>query len=221
MSNQEQAGGGNAAADLAEVGKSIIKSFSRRSKRMGVNQGDPVSDSGPATQALRTPDFSPAAGSTPVEITSGHLGSVGATLAPKKAEKPAAKRSPRLPHQTRKARLRISRVDPWSVMKTSLLFGVAGWIILVVAAWVIMTVLDKTGLYAAINSTFAQVFAQPGAVDQFDIKDYVNTTRVTALAAAVGGVNVILLTALATVFAFLYNLSANVMGGIEVTLAED
>ncbi|MDR0849631.1 MAG: DUF3566 domain-containing protein [Propionibacteriaceae bacterium] len=220
MSEQEQKGAETAAADPADVGKSITDSFTRRSKRLDVSHTLDGLDSGHRTQASSVPDFAPALDDTThAEKSSGHLGSVTAvTVTPKK---PAAKRSPRLPHQTRKARLRISRVDPWSVMKTALLFGVAGWIIIVVATFVIMTVLDETGLYAAINSTVAQVFAQPGAVDQFDIKDYVNTTRVTALAAAVGGVSVILLTALATVFAFLYNLSANVMGGIEVTLAED
>jgi len=155
--------------------------------------------------------------------TAGHLGSVTSlALTPKPgataAKSPTRRRAPR---QTRKARLRISRVDPWSVMKTALLFGVAGWIILVVAVWVVFTVLDMTGIYSAINDTVAQVFASPTSGSQFNIKDYVNTTRATALAALIGAVDVILLTALATIFAFLYNLSANVMGGVEVTLAED
>lgn len=33
--------------------------------------------------------------------------------------------------------------------------------------------------------------------------------------------NVVILTALGTIFAFLYNLSANILGGLELTLAED
>jgi|GEM_PF-253426 len=122
--------------------------------------------------------------------------------------------------QARRARLRISRVDPWSVMKTALLLGVACWIILIVSTWIIFTVLDKTGLYNAINDTVGLIFNAPDA-PAFNIKDYVNTTRATALAALVGAVDVILITALATIFGFLYNLTANVMGGIEVTMAED
>ena len=36
-----------------------------------------------------------------------------------------------------------------------------------------------------------------------------------------GRVDVVLLTAIATLSAFLYNMSASLLGGIEVTLAED
>jgi hypothetical protein len=106
-------------------------------------------------------------------------------------------------------------------MKTALLFGVAGWIIFIVATWIVFTVLDMTGLYGAINDTVAQVFASPDTVDQFQVETYINTTRATALAALVGAVNVVIITALTTIFAFVYNLTAVVMGGIEVTMAED
>jgi len=139
---------------------------------------------------------------------------------PKAAPVKSAAR-PKPGRQSRRARLRVSRVDPWSVMKTALLFSVAAWIIFIVATWVVFTVLDMTGLYDAINSTVAQVFASPDQTSTFNIKKYINTTRATAIAALVGAVNVIIMTALATIFAFLYNLSAIVMGGIEVTMAED
>ena len=135
-----------------------------------------------------------------------------------KSKAPARTRGAR---QARRARLRISRVDPWSVMKTALLLGVAMWIILIVSTWIIFTVLDKTGLYQAINDTVGLIFNAQGSDNPFNIKEYINTTRATALAALVGAVDVILITALATIFAFLYNLTANVMGGIEVTMAED
>jgi len=85
----------------------------------------------------------------------------------------------------------------------------------------VFTVLDATGLYDAINSTVAQVFATGDSTSTFNIKNYINTTRATAVAALVGAVDVVILTALATIFAFLYNLSATVMGGLEVTMAED
>lgn len=196
----------------------------------GYNPADTVAMAPPAAAAMAAPVQAYPAGYPPFEPpqpaptpSTGHLGSV-TSLALTPSEPVAAPAKParrRAPRQTRKARLRISRIDPWSVMKTALLFGVAGWIIFVVAVWVVFTVLDMTGIYSAINDTVSQVFSSPTSGSPFNIKDYVNTTRATALAALVGAVNVILLTALATIFAFLYNLSANVMGGIEVTLAED
>ena len=139
---------------------------------------------------------------------------------PPKTPAEAAQPMPKA-NQRRRARLRVSRVDPWSIMKTTLLFSVAGWIMMIVATWIIFAVLDMTGLYEAINSTMAQIFASPTDTNTFNIRDYVNTTRATALAALVGAVNVVIMTALATVFAFLYNLAAVVMGGVEITMAED
>lgn len=140
------------------------------------------------------------------------------TSTTRKPRKPAAATTRR---QSRRARLRISRVDPWSVMKTSLLFGVAGWIIFIIATYILFTVIGMTGLYEAINSSVSSIFASPDSVSTFNIQDYINTTRATALAALVGAVNVVIITALATIFSFLYNLSAVVMGGLEITMAED
>ncbi len=49
------------------------------------------------------------------------------------------------PRRTRKARLRLSRIDPWSVMKTAFLFSIAAGIVLVVAVYVIWTVIGSSG----------------------------------------------------------------------------
>ena len=162
----------------------------------------------------------------PKVSTSSHLGSgmKASAAQPRSSQARTAKKpsaAPTTRRQSRRARLRISRVDPWSVMKTSLLFGVAGWIIFIVATYILFTVIGMTGLYEAINSTVSQVFTSPDSATTFDIQQIINTTRATAFAALIGAVNVVIVTALATIFAFLYNLSAIVMGGIEVTMAED
>ncbi|MDR1212967.1 MAG: DUF3566 domain-containing protein [Propionibacteriaceae bacterium] len=167
----------------------------------------------------------------------GHLGAVPRTAAalpaPVPALAPASLAKPVTPttirpatptskvRQTRKARLRVARIDPWSVMKTSLLFGVAGAIMMVVAVFVVFSVIDSTGLYQAVNDMISTVLTNPNSATVFDIKTYVNTQRAVGLAALIGVLDVIIITALATVMAFLYNLAANVMGGIEITLAED
>jgi hypothetical protein len=123
--------------------------------------------------------------------------------------------------RTRRARLRISRIDPWSVMKTSLLFGIAGGIIFVVATYVLMSVVEATGLFTAVNSVVKDVLSSPTDTQAFDITTYINTKRATGLAALIGAIDVVIFTALATVFSFLYNLSATMLGGLEITLAED
>ena len=52
-------------------------------------------------------------------------------------------------------------------------------------------------------------------------KNYVGTSRVLGFTMIVAVVDVVLITAISTLGAFLYNLAAALLGGVEVTLAED
>ena len=121
--------------------------------------------------------------------------------------------------RTRKARLRISRVDPWSVMKTTFLFSIAFGIMLVVIVAVLWGVVAGSGALQSINSTMTQLIGDSGT--KFNIEDYINAGRVIGLSAVLAALNVVIITAVSTLFAFLYNLAAAVIGGLEVTLAED
>ena len=123
--------------------------------------------------------------------------------------------------RTRKARLRLSRLDPWSVMKTSFMFSIAFGIMFWVATWLLWTVIVQSGLFEAINAQILNIIQNPSNTSTFRIEDYVNTNKVLGIAALLAVVNVVIATALGTLFAFLYNLSANVLGGLELTLAED
>ena len=139
------------------------------------------------------------------------------------AEKRTAKSDtrPRPSIRVRRARLRISRVDPWSVMKTSFLFSIAFGIMCWVAVYVVWTVVQTSGMFEAVNRTLTELLSSPSDQTPVRIEDYVNTNKVMGVTALLSVINVVLMTALGTIFAFLYNLSAFVMGGLEVTLAED
>ena len=65
------------------------------------------------------------------------------------------------------------------------------------------------------------VLSSPQDQTSIRIEDYVNTNKVMGAAAVFGVINIVVLTALGTIFAFLYNLSAQLLGGLELTLAED
>ena len=121
--------------------------------------------------------------------------------------------------RTRKARLRISRIDPWSVMKTTFLFSIAFGIMLVIIVAVLWAVVAGSGALQSINSTMTQLIGDSGT--KFNIEDYINAGRVIGLSAVLAALNVVIITAVSTLFAFLYNLAAAVIGGLEVTLAED
>ncbi|MEO9322363.1 DUF3566 domain-containing protein [Nocardioides sp. C4-1] len=131
----------------------------------------------------------------------------------------APTRKPR-PRGPRRARLRLTRIDPWSVMKTSFLLSIAFGIVTVIAVAMIWQVIDAAGVWKSINDAINEVVTEPGN-EPFNIEDYVGTDRVLGFTMLVAAVDVILITAIATLGAFLYNMSAALLGGIEVTLAED
>lgn len=138
-------------------------------------------------------------------------GGVGMTLA-------GADKGTRRP--TRKARLRIARFDPWSVMKTSFLFSIAAGVILFVAVWVVWGIFALSGaLDQAQEALTALVGSSSGS--GLELSNYISQWRVLGFTAIVAVLNVVFITAICTLLSFLYNLAANVIGGLEVTLAED
>lgn len=139
--------------------------------------------------------------------------------AERKAQRAAAAAAA-APKAGRRARLRLTRVDPWSVMKTAFLLSIALAIVSVVAVLMVWTVLGAADVWSSINQTVQDVVGGQDA-NSFDIEDYLGTRRVVGFTMIVAAVDVLLLTAIATLGAFLYNMSASLLGGVEVTLAED
>lgn len=122
--------------------------------------------------------------------------------------------------QTRKARLRMSRVDPWSVMKTSFLLAIAFGIVTWVAVFIIWSAIGAAGVFDNINSTVQEVLGTPTA-EPFRIENYINTGKVMGFTTLLACADVLIITALATLGSFLYNIAATLLGGLEVTLASE
>jgi hypothetical protein len=127
---------------------------------------------------------------------------------------PVRGRAPRAP---RKASLQIRRFDPWSVLKLSLVLSVAMFLMWLVAVGVLYGVLNGMGVWDKLNGTWNDLASvnESGGGEQL-----ISAGRVFGISAVVGAVNIVLVTAFATVSAFVYNVSADLAGGIEVTLAE-
>jgi hypothetical protein len=123
--------------------------------------------------------------------------------------------------KARRARLVLGRVDPWSVMKLSFLLSIALAIVALVAVAVLWSVLDSMGVFDSVGRTVESVTRERDTAEGFDILAYVGFERVMTLTALLTGINVILMTALCTLGAFLYNLAASLVGGLHVTLTED
>ena len=117
----------------------------------------------------------------------------------------------------RRASLQVKRVDPWSVLKLALVLSVALFFVWLVAIGVLYGVLHGMGVWDKINNT-ANDLLQGGAESTGD--PLISAGRVFGVAAVIGAVNIVLFTALATVSAFVYNVSADLAGGLELTLSE-
>lgn len=113
----------------------------------------------------------------------------------------------------RRARLLVRHIDPWSTFKFSLVLSVALFFVWLVAIGVLYGVLDGVGVFDKINSLYDELGGSSG-------QRIVTPGLVLGIAALVGAVNIVLMTALATVGSFIYNICADLVGGIEVTLAE-
>jgi hypothetical protein len=138
--------------------------------------------------------------------------------APRPGQRPGLVR-PAPKAKARKARLLVSKVDPWSVLKMSFLLSVALGIVTVVASFVIWTVLDLTGIFDGVNELLREIAGSENG--GFDLRQLASLPQVLSFATIIAVVNVVLLTALAMLSAVLYNISSTLVGGIGVTLTDD
>ena len=120
----------------------------------------------------------------------------------------------------RRARLRLTRIDPWSVMKTSFLLSIALGVVTIVSVLMVWSVLGAAGVWDSINTTVRDIVGDQ-ADNPFTIQDYLGTDRVIGFTMLVAVIDVVLITAIATLSAFLYNMAAALLGGIDITLVED
>ncbi|PYF97757.1 Transmembrane protein of unknown function [Georgenia satyanarayanai] len=117
----------------------------------------------------------------------------------------------------RRVRLSVARVDPWSVMKLSFLLSIAVGIGIVVAAAAMWFVLDSMHVFADVEELLVTLDSE----NFLRLMDYVQLDRVMSMAAIIAVVDVLLLTALSTLGAFLYNIVAALVGGVHLTLTDD
>lgn len=119
----------------------------------------------------------------------------------------------------RRAELRLLRIEPWSVTKLAFVVSVALMIVAVVAVTIFWIVLDLTGVWDQLNGSVTNVLSDSS--DSFDVTSYLGLPRLIGLTLIMSAINVVVMTALATIAAHLYNLAAQLLGGIELTFGDD
>ena len=121
--------------------------------------------------------------------------------------------------QARRADLVVSRLEPWSVMKFSFLMSLVAWVVLFVAVAFLYFVLSSLGVFTSIQHTLTSVTSSSGSSGT-QLSHWFSASRVLGYTMLLGAVNIVLITALSTVGAMIYNLVTHLGGGIEVTLRE-
>ncbi len=91
------------------------------------------------------------------------------------------------------------------------MFAAFLFVVWVVAVIVLFSVLSGAGVFTSVNSTLSDVL---GTHINFSGKIIVGG------AAVIGALSVVIVTALGTVAAFAYNITASLLGGLDVTLTE-
>ena len=158
----------------------------------------------------------------PVRPSGAPGGAPAANSAPRPADPAGKARGPAgRGRGPRRARLQLRHIDTWSALKISLVVSIALFFVWMVAVGVLFGVLNGLGVFDTLNDLFGQL----GSVSGGDVPAEGGSEVITAGvvfggAAVIGVINILLMTALCTVGAVVYNLCADLVGGVEVTLSE-
>ncbi len=114
--------------------------------------------------------------------------------------------------------LQLKRVDPWTVLKVSLIVSIVMFFVWMIAVGLLYLLFGSLDVIGRINEGWATVTS--ASSDNETPKDLITPGIVFGVAAVIGAINIVLMTALATIAAFVYNAAAGMAGGVELTLGE-
>ncbi len=122
--------------------------------------------------------------------------------------------------EPRRVKLTFSRIDPFSVMKISFLLSVSMGIAAVVVVAALWMMLQGMGVFSTLNDTLNELAASTNAERSINVLELLSFMRVISLAIVLGVANTILMTAMATLTAVIYNICAALVGGVQSTMTD-
>jgi Transmembrane domain of unknown function (DUF3566) len=114
--------------------------------------------------------------------------------------------------EAKQVRLKLVYIDFMSALKMSFLLGLAQFIVVVVGTLLLYLVFVQTGIFETANSVAGEVLGS----NSFDINSIASIGKTVGAAAAVGVVNLIVITVMGAICAILYNAAAKITGGLSV-----
>ena len=111
----------------------------------------------------------------------------------------------------RRVRRIIRKVDPWTVLKASLIFNAIVGLVFVLGMWVMWSLVIQKGIPEKIVDLF----------DAVTIEVTIDGPLYFRITTLLAGVGIIGMTAFMTLGAVIYNLISDLVGGVEVTVLEE
>jgi Transmembrane domain of unknown function (DUF3566) len=177
----------------------------------------PTSPASPARTFLRSAGNTktPAPARAPVTVASPQK------TAPVQAPPPVRRAPPKGASKgsVRQAHLTIARVEPWSVMKFSFVVSLVAFVILFIVVSVLWGSLSALGVFESLQRVVSSVTSSQGS-NGVNAAKWFSASRVLGWTALLGSLNIVLITAMSTIGAVVYNLTSRLVGGVEVTLRE-
>ncbi len=114
--------------------------------------------------------------------------------------------------EARKVHRLVRHIDPWSTAKFAVVFFLAMWVMMMVAALIVWAVADRAGTIGNIESFFQDLgFKDVEIDDRFYVRGLGLVGLVMTFALSVGSI----------VGAMVFNLISDIIGGIWITVIEE
>ena len=123
------------------------------------------------------------------------------------------------PKEARKQiRLKLRVIDVWSATKVGFFVAIAAGIAIVVGAWLIWSVLANSGVFSAVGGLLSSVLGEANA---FNLEDEFSFDNVMSTAVTLALLNLVITTALAAIYALIFNMISKLVGGISLTFTNN
>ena len=125
--------------------------------------------------------------------------------------------TPSISPDAKRVQLRLVSIEVWSAARAGFFVTVAIGVATIVGFFAMWLVVGQLGLFSSLNTLLAGAFGQGG----IDVEQQLSLPRVMSFAFGVSIFNVIVGTALAALYAMIFNVIGKITGGIAVSFTNN
>ncbi len=125
--------------------------------------------------------------------------------------------APSVSADAKRVQLRLVNIEVWSAARAGFFVTVALGVATIVGFFAMWLVVGQLGLFSSLNTLLAGAFGEGG----IDVEQQLSLPRVMSFAFGVSVFNVIVGTALAAIYAMIFNVIGKITGGIAVSFTNN